>query len=55
MSSHIFSTLSDTCDEIFLQKGGEIVKKVNRKDFDVLELEMKEFTIGNKIEKLQLE
>ena len=55
VSSHIFSTLSDTCDEIFLQKGGEIVKKVNRKDFDVLELEMKEFTIGNKIEKLELE
>jgi len=54
VSSHIFSTLSDTCDEIFLQRGGEIVKKVNRKNFDELELEMKKFTIGNKIEKLEL-
>ena len=50
ISSHIFSTLSDTCDEIYLLKDGEIVKKVFREDFDALELEMKEFTIGNKIE-----
>ena len=54
ISSHIFSTLSDTCDEIYLLKDGEIVKKVFREDFDVLEFEMKEFTIGNKIEKLEL-
>ena len=54
ISSHIFSTLSDTCDEIYLQKDGEIVKKVLRENFCALELEMKEFTIGNKIEKLEL-
>ena len=54
ISSHIFSTLSDTCDEIYLLKEGEIIKKVFREDFDTLELEMKEFTIGNKIEKLEL-
>ena len=54
VSSHIFSTLSDTCDEIYLQKDGEIVKKVLRENFCALELEMKEFTIGNKIEKLNL-
>jgi ABC-type multidrug transport system, ATPase component len=54
ISSHIFSTLSDTCDEIYLLKNGEIVKKVLREDFNALELEMKEFTIGNKIEKLNL-
>ena len=54
VSSHIFSTLSDTCDEIYLQKDGEIVKKVLRENFCALELEMKEFTIGNKIEKLEL-
>ena len=54
VSSHIFSTLSDTCDEIFLQKDGEIVKKVLRENFCALEQEMKEFTIGNKIEKLEL-
>ena len=54
ISSHIFSTLSDTCDEIYLLKEGEIVKKVFRDNFDALELEMKAFTIGNKIEKLEL-
>ena len=54
ISSHIFSTLSDTCDEIYLLKGGEIVKKVFREEFDALELEMKEFTIGNQIEKMDL-
>jgi ABC-2 type transport system ATP-binding protein len=53
-SSHIFSTLSDTCDEIYLLKDGEIAKKVLRENFGALELEMKEFTIGNKIEKLEL-
>ena len=54
ISSHIFSTLSETCDEIYLLKEGETVKKVLREDFDALELEMKEFIIGNKIEKLEL-
>ena len=54
ISSHIFSTLSDTCDEIYLLKDGEIVKKVSREDFEELELEMKAFTLGNKIEKLNL-
>ena len=54
ISSHIFSTLSDTCDEIFLLKEGEIVKRVMRENFAALELEMKEFTLGNKIEKLGL-
>ncbi|MDR0430366.1 MAG: ATP-binding cassette domain-containing protein [Tannerellaceae bacterium] len=54
ISSHIFSTLSDTCDEIYLLKDGEIIKKVFREDFETLELEMRKFTIGNKIEKLEL-
>ncbi len=27
ISSHIFSTLADTCDEIYLMKNGEIIKK----------------------------
>ena len=54
ISSHIFSTLSNTCDEIYLLEEGEIVRKVFREEFDVLELEMKEFTIGNKIVKMDL-
>jgi len=54
ISSHIFSTLSDTCDEIHWLKDGKIIKKVFREDFEALELEMREFTIGNKMEKLEL-
>lgn len=54
ISSHIFSTLSDTCDEIYLLREGEFIKKVNRENFNTLETEMKEFSIGNKIEKLEL-
>lgn len=54
ISSHIFATLKDTCDEIHLLKNGEFIKKVHREDFNKLEAEMKEITIGNKIEKLGL-
>jgi ABC-2 type transport system ATP-binding protein len=54
MSSHIFSTLSDTCDEIYLLDNGSIIKRVFKEDFKELEQEMKSTTIGNKIEKLQL-
>lgn len=54
ISSHIFSTLSDTCDEIFLLKDGKIVRSVGRDSFGALEQEMKDFSIGNSIEKLGL-
>ena len=54
ISSHIFSTLSDTCDEIFLLNEGAIMKSVQRQDFPALEVEMKQMTIGNRIEKLGL-
>lgn len=55
MSSHIFSTLATTCDEIYLMRNGAIIRKVQQKDFNSLESEMKEFTIGNRIERLELE
>jgi len=54
ISSHIFSTLSETCDEIHLLSKGEFVKSVKRGNFSELESEMKGITIGNKIEKLGL-
>ena len=54
ISSHIFSTLSDTCDEIHLLSNGEFIKTVQKEDFSKLEAEMKEFSIGNKIEQLEL-
>jgi ABC-2 type transport system ATP-binding protein len=54
LSSHIFSSLAEICDEIFLLKNGKIIKKVAQKDFSNLASELKEFTIGNRIEKLGL-
>lgn len=54
ISSHIFSTLSDTCDEIHLLRKGEQIKSVLKEEFENLEQEMKTFTIGNRIEKLEL-
>lgn len=54
ISSHIFSTLRDTCDEIHLLKEGEFIKKVYRDNFYKLEEEMKENAIANKVEKLGL-
>ena len=54
ISSHIFSTLSETCDEIHLLRKGEQIKSVQKSGFKNLEQEMKEMTIGNLIEKLEL-
>jgi ABC-2 type transport system ATP-binding protein len=54
ISSHIFSTLADTCDTIHLLKDGSITKTVVKADFNALEKEMKTFSIGSKIEKLNL-
>jgi ABC-2 type transport system ATP-binding protein len=54
ISSHIFSTLSETCDEIHLLSNGTFIKSVQKSEFTSLELEMKQTTIGNKIEKLGL-
>lgn len=41
ISSHIFSTLTDTCDEILLLEGGVIAQHVLRDDFPKLEEELK--------------
>lgn len=54
ISSHIFSTLSDTCDQIFVLKQGKIMQTVQKADFAKLEHEMKQLTIGNKIDNLGL-
>lgn len=54
ISSHIFSTLSDTCDEIHLLRKGAQIKTVQQQDFKSLEDEMKANTIGSKIDQLDL-
>lgn len=55
ISSHIFSTLRDTCDEIHVLQQGELIKTVQKTAFNDLEQEMKQHLIGNKIGKLELE
>lgn len=50
ISSHIFSTLQDTCDQIFVLKAGEITQTVDQKDFAQLDQSMRDFALGNKIE-----
>ncbi|NLO51684.1 MAG: ABC transporter ATP-binding protein [Bacteroidales bacterium] len=54
ISSHIFSTLRDTCDEIHLLHQGRIIQTAGREHFDQLVARMKASTTGNKIEKLKL-
>jgi len=54
ISSHIFSTLSDTCDEIHLLRSGVFIKKALKSEFNQLDAEMKSFIIGNKLELLGL-
>lgn len=53
ISSHIFSTLAETCDEIYLLKNGEVSKRILKKDFKKFEKQMKDFTIGNRLSKLK--
>ena len=54
ISSHIFSTLNDICDEIHLLKNGQFIKKVYKEDFGKLEQEMRETFIGKRIKNLEL-
>lgn len=54
ISSHIFSTLNDCCDQIHFLKNGEIVKSTGKENFRDIEEEMKQLTLGNKITKLGL-
>lgn len=54
ISSHIFSTLRETCDELHLLSKGEKIKSVKKSEFLNLEEEMRLITIGNRIDKLDL-
>lgn len=55
ISSHIFSTLKDCCDEIHLLDNGSVLKSVGKAGFDAVEQGMKELTLGDKIAMLGLE
>lgn len=54
ISSHIFSTLKETCDQLHLLKNGQITKSVFKQDFDQIEEELKDVNFVNKIEKFGL-
>lgn len=54
ISSHIFSTLSDTCDIIYHLKEGKIIKRVAQSEFDALNEEMREDGIGDRLDRLGL-
>ncbi len=42
ISSHIFSTLKDTCDTIFLLENGKLVNETTRENFSLLENQLKD-------------
>lgn len=54
ISSHILSTLTDTCDEIYIFEQGLVARKVEREQFPDLAQAMKEVSIENEIERLKL-
>ncbi len=54
ISSHIFSTLNDTCDRIYLLKDGQFILQAGRDGFGELEAEMRKFTVGDRVERLKL-
>jgi len=54
ISSHIFSTLRDSCDEILLLKNGEFVHKATKKGFDQLEKMVVKSIVDDKLTKLNL-
>jgi ABC-2 type transport system ATP-binding protein len=54
ISSHIFSTLTDICDEIILLKNGQFSKPVYKENYEKLEQEMRDIFIGNRIKNLDL-
>jgi ABC-2 type transport system ATP-binding protein len=49
LCSHIFATLSDICDIIFVLKDGVITKTVEKNDFPALEEAMMQTTIGDRL------
>ncbi|WP_299248645.1 ABC transporter ATP-binding protein [uncultured Aquimarina sp.] len=54
LSSHIFSTLYETCDYLHYLKNGKIIKSVDKTQFESIEKEMQASGIGVKIDKLNL-
>jgi ABC-2 type transport system ATP-binding protein len=54
ISSHIFSTLKETCDELHLLKAGQIIKSVFRNEFHLIEENLKDINFVRKVDNLKL-
>jgi len=54
ISSHIFATLSETCDELLLLQDGHFTQYAQRDKFAALEQEMRSRTIGDRVGRLRL-
>jgi ABC-2 type transport system ATP-binding protein len=54
ISSHIFATLTDTCDQLLLLKDGKISMCADKHGFLEIENEMRGKSIGDRIERMHL-
>lgn len=54
LSSHIFSTLNDSCDQISLLENGSITESVGREEFYKIEQRLSGSGVGDRIEMLNL-
>lgn len=54
ISSHIFSSLSQSCDRIFLMEDGRIEKAVSKDQYETLKRELTKDIVRNKIDRLIL-
>ncbi|MCB0409290.1 MAG: ABC transporter ATP-binding protein [Flavobacteriales bacterium] len=52
LSSHIFSTLTETCDKLYHLKNGVIINSATKENFATIEESMKEQTLSKKIDSL---
>ena len=50
LSSHIFSTLKEICDSIYIIENGQISEEIFGDNFDNIEESYKLETLGNKID-----
>ena len=54
ISSHIFATLRETCDELFLLRDGGFVRHALKSEFSALEKDMEDVTVGDRVGRLGL-
>jgi len=54
ISSHVFSTLRESCDSIFLIEDGRLKTHVQKEDYDRLEMDMKSDIITTDLDNLEI-